>query len=99
MFLGLRIFLAITAAAFALMGFDKGISGSGASRVPERILWGVAALGGSLGIFLGMQFFRHKTRKASFQFVLIGIFVLQLMLAKAFVNALGLHSLRELVTG
>ena len=38
-------------------------------RVPEDILiWGLAFPGGMLGAWLGMQLFRHKTRKQEFHF-------------------------------
>ena len=99
LFMGLRAFMALTVTAFILMGFDKRISGSRVMRVPEHVLWGLAAIGGSLGMFLGMQVFRHKTKKSSLQIVLLGILVVQLMLGKLVANHLGIHSLRELLRG
>ena len=59
--------LAVNPVAFLTYGLDKGIAGSGLTRVPERILLALALSGGSLGAWLGMQVFHHKTRKASFQ--------------------------------
>ena len=93
---GLRAFLAITVMAFRLMGFDKRIAGTGATRVPELVLWGVAGCGGSLGMFLGMQAFRHKTKKAQFQIVLLLLFVAQLAIAKHVANSLGITKLQEI---
>ncbi|MBE6757504.1 MAG: DUF1294 domain-containing protein [Ruminococcaceae bacterium] len=46
-------------------------------RVPERILLTVAALGGSVAMFLTMQIVRHKTKKAKFMLGIPLIFVLQ----------------------
>ena len=35
-------------------------------RIPEAVLFIVAIVGGCPGIYLGMQLFRHKTRKPAF---------------------------------
>ena len=35
-------------------------------RIPEATLIGIAAIGGGLGAYIGMQIFRHKTRKPLF---------------------------------
>lgn len=52
---------------FAMMGIDKALARRGAWRVPERTLFLLALLGGALGGIIGMYFFRHKTRHASFK--------------------------------
>ena len=52
--------------SFAIMAADKGKAKRGTWRVPERILLGLAAVGGSPGVWLGMYVFRHKTRKRKF---------------------------------
>jgi len=49
---------------------DKRAAVSHRRRVPEARLFTLAFIGGSLGLFLGMQLFRHKTRHISF---IIGI--------------------------
>lgn len=69
-----------TLSTFLLCGYDKGIAGSGRTRVPERVFYGLALIGGSLGLLLGMKFFRHKTQKASFQFFLALVLAIQLSL-------------------
>lgn len=53
--------VAINIVAFALMGSDKARARKKKRRVPEKRLFGIAALGGALGIMLGMSRFRHKT--------------------------------------
>lgn len=52
---------------FAMMGIDKSLAKRGAWRVPEKTLFLLALLGGALGGIIGMYFFRHKTRHASFK--------------------------------
>jgi len=59
--------IAINLVAFLTYGYDKSIAGSRRSRVPERVLLWLALILGSLGAWLGMQVFHHKTIKGSFQ--------------------------------
>ena len=61
------------------MGYDKKIAGTNSVRIPEKVFFLIAALGGSLGILLAMRHFRHKTRKASFQYVLGVISIIQIL--------------------
>ena len=75
---------AISLAAFVLCGYDKSIAASKNLRVPEKVFWTVAFLGGSLGMLLGMKYFRHKTKKTRFQFYLLLVIVMQLALLKFF---------------
>lgn len=67
--------------AFAYYGVDKRLAREGMRRIPEKVLHALAAAGGSLGAFLGMRFFRHKTIKGEFRFVFWSIILLQLALA------------------
>lgn len=48
--------------AFLFMYADKRLAKKRKWRVPERVLFLVVALGGSLGGLAGMYLFRHKTR-------------------------------------
>ena len=50
-------------------------------RIPERILLGIAICGGSIGTFLGMNTFRHKTKKLKFSIGLPVILALQVLLS------------------
>ena len=64
----LLIFMAgMSFVLFAMMGIDKALAKRGAWRVPERTLFTLALFGGALGGIIGMYFFRHKTRHASFK--------------------------------
>ena len=49
--------------AFLLYGIDKWSARHDLRRIPEKVLLGIAAIGGSLGAFASMRLFRHKTRK------------------------------------
>lgn len=50
-------------------------------RIPEKRLFLVAAIGGSVGSILGMQVFRHKTKHKSFVIGMPAILIGQLVLA------------------
>ena len=56
----------INAVSFLLMHIDKEKAKAGRWRIPEATLLGAAFIGGSLGAFLGMRLFRHKTRHLKF---------------------------------
>lgn len=54
---------------FLVMRVDKAKAkkkGRGMRRISERHLMLCAALGGSIGIWIGMRVFRHKTQHAKF---------------------------------
>lgn len=50
-------------------------------RIPEKQLFLVAAIGGSVGSILGMQVFRHKTKHKSFVIGMPAILIVQVVLA------------------
>lgn len=73
--------LLINAASFLLMLADKYKAKRGLWRIPEKVLLGCSALGGSIGALAGMYLVRHKTKH--WQFV-IGIpVILALQIAAA----------------
>ncbi len=69
----------INVMAFFLYGLDKQKAKRHKWRIPEATLLGVAVLGGSIGAFLGMRIFHHKTKKAKFYVGVPLIFVLQMV--------------------
>ena len=79
-YLYLYLFL-INAAGLVLMLADKHKAKKNLWRIPERTLLLVAALGGSLGVLLGMRLFRHKTLHLRFSLGVPALLVLQLTLA------------------
>ncbi|GAB6928809.1 DUF1294 domain-containing protein [Paenibacillus sp. JCM 10914] len=60
-------FIFINAVAYLVMSEDKRRARLGRERVPERTLFLLAAVGGALGIWVGMYRKRHKTRHLSFK--------------------------------
>ena len=75
--------LIINAIAFVLMMADKQKAKKRKWRIPEATLMGTAALGGSIGAWLGMQIFRHKTKHIKFTLGIPLIFAAQVALAAA----------------
>ncbi len=71
--------LGVSVASFFTYGYDKAIAGRNVTRVPEVVLHLLTLFGGTLGSFLGMQIFRHKTQKKSFQIVFWVIVVIQIV--------------------
>ena len=72
---------AVNVLAFALMGIDKAKAKRGARRIPEKVLFLSALIGGSVGAIAGMFAFRHKTKHLSFVLGLPAILLLHLALA------------------
>ncbi len=62
--------------------------GRNKQRIPEKTLFVVAALGGSIGAILGMWIFHHKTRHWYFAVGLPGILILQLLVTWIAVRAI-----------
>jgi uncharacterized membrane protein YsdA (DUF1294 family) len=74
---------AINLVAFGYYGYDKARARDRRSRVPEVVLHGLALAGGTLGAYLGMVLFRHKTLKGPFRVVFWVTVVLQAGLVAA----------------
>ena len=66
--------------AFGMYGIDKQKAIKKQWRIPEAQLLAVAAIGGSAGALLGIQFFHHKTRKWKFRLGVPLILAAQLIL-------------------
>ncbi|HBY21017.1 MAG: hypothetical protein A2Y24_05130 [Clostridiales bacterium GWE2_32_10] len=66
--------------SFTIMFIDKRFAIKKHSRISEKALFTTALIGGSLGIYLGMFAFRHKTKHLWFL-----IFIPGLILVDAFV--------------
>ncbi len=77
LFIGLFI---INIFSFIFVGVDKKKSQLNAERSPEVMFFLLAAMFGSLGVFSGMLFFRHKTRKLYFIFGMTLLLLQQLLL-------------------
>ncbi len=64
---------------FVLMGLDKRKARREQWRTPEKHFFIVAWLGGSLGCWLGMKMFHHKTRHKTFTVGIPAILVVQIL--------------------
>lgn len=62
-----------------LMGIDKRKAIKNRFRIPERTLFTIAILGGSIGTFVGIYLFRHKTKHLRFTIGVPVILVLQIL--------------------
>ncbi|MDD3243523.1 MAG: DUF1294 domain-containing protein [Eubacteriales bacterium] len=76
--------LAMNLCGFLLMGKDKRLAQNHMRRIPEKTLFTVAALFGSVGVFVGMQVFRHKTKHLSFNLGVPALFTLQAALVMTY---------------
>ena len=70
----------VNLAAFILYGMDKSYAKKGARRIPEKTLLLWAFLGGSIGAFLGMKVFHHKTLKPKFAVTVPLLMVLEIVI-------------------
>ena len=75
----------INLVTFFVLGYDKWKAKykekhEAARRVPEKTLFLLAAIGGSVGALLGMRVWHHKTLHKSFRFGIPAILILQVMI-------------------
>lgn len=54
--------------SFLIYGIDKKAAKCRMNRISERWLFFLGFIGGSIGALLGMEIFRHKTKKIKFYF-------------------------------
>ncbi len=72
--------LAVNAIGFAVMLYDKYLAKNNLWRIPEATLFGIAAIGGSVGCLCGMYTARHKTKHLSFTLGIPVILAVQIAL-------------------
>ena len=65
---------------FFAMFLDKQKAKRNKWRIPEKTLFLLAVIGGSLGTTLGMHVFRHKTKHWYFKFGMPMILIIQIVL-------------------
>ena len=73
--------IVINILAFILYGIDKKRARDHTWRISERMLIGIALIGGSVGAIVGMLLFHHKTRHWYFRYGLPLILILQVAAA------------------
>ena len=72
---------AVNLVTLTVYGVDKAKARRGAWRVPEKTLFLLPLLGGSVGALLGMLVFRHKTKHWYFVWGIPLILLAQIALA------------------
>lgn len=70
--------LIINILTFIVYGIDKLKAKKGKWRIPESTLLLLAIIGGSIGAFLGMKVWHHKTMHKKFKYGIPLIIILQL---------------------
>ena len=81
--IGLYLIL-INVITFILFTLDKKRARSRQWRIPESTLLFVSLLGGAVGGLIGMQIFKHKTKKMKFVIGMPIILVFNIMILKYF---------------
>ncbi len=77
--------IAINVITFLVYGIDKWKAKRSKWRIPEATLLGLAVIGGSIGAWLGMKAWHHKTMHKKFKFGLPVIIIIQLLIIGYFV--------------
>ena len=72
------ILLTLNLLTFIIYGIDKFKAKKAKWRIPESTLLLLAVFGGSIGAWLGLQVWRHKTQHKKFKFGVPAIFILQI---------------------
>ena len=71
----------INVVTFFIFGLDKAkAKHQGTRRIPEKTLFTLAIVGGSVGALLGMRFWHHKTLHNSFRMGIPLILLIQILL-------------------
>ena len=73
--------LAVNIATFLLYGIDKYKAKKNQWRISEATLLTMAAIGGSIGAWVGMRIWHHKTMHKKFKYGIPIIIIMQVALA------------------
>ena len=72
--------LAINVVAFIMYGIDKYKTKKAKWRIPEATLLLLDVLGGSIGAWMGMKVWHHKTMHKKFKYAIPAILLIQIAL-------------------
>lgn len=77
----LAVLILLNIYGFSMAGLDKSRARKKLWRIPEQSFFAVSLLGGSIGVYLGLLFFRHKTRHKHFMLGIPAIIIIQVLAA------------------
>lgn len=81
LYLAVGFIILMNILGFWVMGSDKKKAKRKQRRVPERNFFLIAVFGGALGVYAGMLFFRHKTKRWYFMVGIPGIFIAEVIIS------------------
>ena len=94
---GASVYIAlINILTFFMYGLDKSAAVKQKQRIPNRVLLGLAAIGGSAGALAGMYTFRHKTQKKYYTITVPLLLILQLAAAVMLLSGCGSASYTQI---
>lgn len=74
------LIVVVNIVTFCTYALDKKRAKNNQFRISERTLLMLAAFGGALGAYLGMNIFRHKTQHAKFKVFVPAMLIAQVVL-------------------
>ena len=94
---GAAVYIAlINILTFFVYGLDKSAAVKQKQRIPNRVLLGLAAVGGSAGALAGMYTFRHKTQKKYYTITVPLLLILQIAAAVMLLSGCGSASYTQI---
>ena len=72
-------FIIINLIAVIITCYDKHCAMTDKWRIKEKTLFAIAAMGGSMGMYVTMRVIRHKTKHSSFMIGIPAIIIAQLI--------------------
>ena len=78
LYIALIYLVIINVVTFLMYGIDKWKARNSKWRIRETALLGLAVLGGSIGAWIGMIVWHHKTRHKKFRYGVPAITIIQL---------------------
>ena len=86
----------INIAAFCLYGADKSAAIKQKQRIPNKVLLGIAVIGGSIGALAGMYIFRHKTKQKKYTITVPVILIIQIAAAVLLLSGCGTSGYKQI---
>lgn len=82
----IAVLLVLNILGFILVSLDKYKAKNRLWRIPERSFFLLSILGGSIGVYIGLFFFNHKTRNWYFMMLIPLIIFIQIIFIFFLIN-------------